>query len=330
MNTLTMEITPAQAADFLRANIEHNRPVRNLWVRKLAAMIERGEWRMTHQGIALTPDNRLLDGQHRLLAVVLANKAVPMRVTFDCDPDAFAVLDNGVKRAISDQVRITRHAAAVYALLHLIRIRSAQSVAMPAIVDNRSETALSRPGNDSADSLDTSRMSCGRNRAGRSSTPTPRPSAGPPANITRLGYRVFLPMFATLVRDPVLHTRTRPPCARCSRATCSSTSRTARRVGPHPLRPRRLRPADDRRKTGLCARSLCRGAGGHSSLPPHPDGSRTRLAPWRPLQWSSRGPSRGVDAVVISVRRGKPPVVAPSCSGRCGRSPLHLPSSKLA
>jgi hypothetical protein len=131
MNTLTMEITPAQAADFLRANIEHNRPVRNLWVRKLAAMIERGEWRMTHQGIALTPDNRLLDGQHRLLAVVLANKAVPMRVTFDCDPDAFAVLDNGVKRAISDQVRITRHAAAVYALLHLIRIRSAQSVAMP-------------------------------------------------------------------------------------------------------------------------------------------------------------------------------------------------------
>jgi transcription antitermination factor NusG len=59
------------------------------------------------------------------------------------------------------------------------------------LVDNRTETALSRPGNDSADTPATSRMPCGRNQG------------------WAVGYRVFLPMFATLVRDPVLHTRTR-------------------------------------------------------------------------------------------------------------------------
>jgi transcription antitermination factor NusG len=78
-----------------------------------------------------------------------------------------------------------------------------------AIVDNRTETALSRPGNDSADSLATSRMSCGRNQGWAVVHTHPQAERWAAANITRLGYRTFLPMFATLVRDPVLHTRTR-------------------------------------------------------------------------------------------------------------------------
>lgn len=103
MTTATMDITPAQAAEFLKLN-SSNRPLRLSWVKKLTAIIERGEWMLTHQGIAITSDNRLLDGQHRLKAIVASGKTVPMNVSFDCDPASFTVIDGGVKRTISDQL----------------------------------------------------------------------------------------------------------------------------------------------------------------------------------------------------------------------------------
>jgi transcriptional antiterminator RfaH len=77
------------------------------------------------------------------------------------------------------------------------------------IVDNRAETALSRHGNDSAGRLDTPRMSSGRNQGWAVVHTHPQAERWATSNITRLGYRTFLPLYAVLVRDPVLHTRTR-------------------------------------------------------------------------------------------------------------------------
>jgi hypothetical protein len=112
MTTMVVEITPAQAEEFLRGNAS-NRPVRRSWVKTLREIIERGEWVLTHQGIALTPTLQLLDGQHRLMAIVQAGITVKMNVTFDCDPAAYTVIDGGIKRTHSDQLRVPPMVAAV-------------------------------------------------------------------------------------------------------------------------------------------------------------------------------------------------------------------------
>jgi hydrogenase maturation factor len=116
MQTEIMDISPAQAADFLRTN-RINRSIRMSWVKKLAGMIERGEWQLTHQGIALNSDNELLDGQHRLHAIVLANRTVPMQVTFDCERSAFLAVDNGIKRTLSDHLKVSNTEAAVCSMI---------------------------------------------------------------------------------------------------------------------------------------------------------------------------------------------------------------------
>lgn len=116
MSTHVMDITPAQAAEFLKLN-SSNRPVRPSWVRQLVAIIERDEWKLTHQGIAITADNSLLDGQHRLKAIVTAGKTVKMNVSFDCDPASFRVLDSGVRRTISDHLAVP---AAVVSLARML------------------------------------------------------------------------------------------------------------------------------------------------------------------------------------------------------------------
>lgn len=112
MTTMVMDITPEQAREFLRGNAS-NRPLRRSWVKTLRESIERGEWKLTHQGIALTTDLQLLDGQHRLHAIVEAGVTVKMNVTFDCDPGAYAVIDGGIKRTASDQLRVQPMVAAV-------------------------------------------------------------------------------------------------------------------------------------------------------------------------------------------------------------------------
>lgn len=100
MTTMLLTVTPAQAAEFLKGN-RNNRPLRKSYVQKLADEIRRGLWRVSHQGIALGVDGRLLDGQHRCAAIALAGVPVEMNVSFDVPDSAFVVLDSGLKRAAS-------------------------------------------------------------------------------------------------------------------------------------------------------------------------------------------------------------------------------------
>jgi hypothetical protein len=123
MNTMVMEITPRQAEEFLRLN-SSNRPIRPSWVKRLTAIIERGEWMLTHQGIAITKENQLLDGQHRLKAIVASGKTVMMNVSFDCDPLSFSVLDGGVKRSLGDQLALPPGLVAVARLVWKLPTRT--------------------------------------------------------------------------------------------------------------------------------------------------------------------------------------------------------------
>lgn len=94
-------ITPEIAASLLERNTG-NRAVRRAVVSQLARDMKRGHWQLSHQGIAIAPDGRLLDGQHRLNAIVEAGIPVRMVVARNVSPEAFAVMDRGKMRTLRD------------------------------------------------------------------------------------------------------------------------------------------------------------------------------------------------------------------------------------
>jgi hypothetical protein len=94
-------ITPAEASELLKRNVS-NRKMRKSWVEYLASQIRRGVWVTNSDAIALSADGILLNGQHRLSAIVAAD--MPAKVLFveGMDPDAFKIIDRGVGRTQAD------------------------------------------------------------------------------------------------------------------------------------------------------------------------------------------------------------------------------------
>src|SRR5258706_8448145 len=58
-----------------------NRPISERAVRQMAAAMLKGQWVASHQGIAFDVKGNLMDGQHRLWAVVRSQCTIPMLVT---------------------------------------------------------------------------------------------------------------------------------------------------------------------------------------------------------------------------------------------------------
>jgi hypothetical protein len=99
------EITPARAESFLKKN-KNNRPVKVSNILKLKNDLQQGNFKLTHQGIALDWEGNLLDGQHRLMAIVESGVTASMYVTYNCDPDIFKVIDSGSTRNTNDVLKL--------------------------------------------------------------------------------------------------------------------------------------------------------------------------------------------------------------------------------
>jgi hypothetical protein len=94
-------VTPDLAKQMLGGN-NGNRRLRKNSVESMAKAMRRGEWKVSHQAVAMARSGRLIDGQHRLSAVVVAETAVPMVVAYGADEKTFDSLDIGVKRTPED------------------------------------------------------------------------------------------------------------------------------------------------------------------------------------------------------------------------------------
>lgn len=106
-----MAVTPALAEEWLGRN-SHNRGLQNGWVEALAGVISRGEWRLNGDAIRFDVEGTLLDGQHRLWAVVESGIAVNSMVGFDLQTEAQETMDQGVRRKLSDVLKLKREANA--------------------------------------------------------------------------------------------------------------------------------------------------------------------------------------------------------------------------
>lgn len=105
MRSKVQKITPKRAAEMLEANTS-NRPLSKATVRSFAEAMRRGDWLVTHQGIAFDKAGVLVDGQHRLAAIVEADLPVEVTVFTDVESNTFDVLDTGKRRNAADVLAI--------------------------------------------------------------------------------------------------------------------------------------------------------------------------------------------------------------------------------
>lgn len=98
-------MTPEWALELLSRNT-HNRTCRAGLVDQIAFDISSGRWQLTPQTVSVATDGTLLDGQHRLSAIVKARQSVPLMLATECPPEIFSAIDTGVSRSAGDLLRI--------------------------------------------------------------------------------------------------------------------------------------------------------------------------------------------------------------------------------
>jgi hypothetical protein len=104
--TATYElITPGSAQTYLDTAAP-NRNLRFVRIEQYEAMMRRGDWLQSGQGIIFDEKGRLLDGQHRLHAIIRADIPVLMLVVRNVRDVAQLVMDQGAKRALHDQIKL--------------------------------------------------------------------------------------------------------------------------------------------------------------------------------------------------------------------------------
>ena len=101
-----MSVTPDRALHWLDNANTRNRRLSEAYAEKLARDMRQDRWLLTHEGIAFDPHGVLLDGQHRLWAVVLADRTVEMYVWFDVTSEALMAINNGKSRSTVDILRL--------------------------------------------------------------------------------------------------------------------------------------------------------------------------------------------------------------------------------
>ena len=66
----------------------------------------KGRWKITGHGISLDPDGNVLDGQHRLMAIIAYGFPVETIVVIGIEPGAQQYMDTGRSRKISDILKM--------------------------------------------------------------------------------------------------------------------------------------------------------------------------------------------------------------------------------
>lgn len=97
-------ITPEVARSMLEKN-NSNRPLAKPWVSELASRMKKGEWLFNGDTIRMNGSN-LIDGQHRLHAVIESGVAIRTIIVDNLDFCVFKTIDDGRRRSASDTLSV--------------------------------------------------------------------------------------------------------------------------------------------------------------------------------------------------------------------------------
>ncbi len=101
-------ITPQKARILLDKSYEGQRNIRKRVVKSYVEQMEDGLWEMSAETIKLSPYGRLLDGQHRLTAVVESGKAQTFLVVKGVKEKSILTIDDGAKRSLADALKLSK------------------------------------------------------------------------------------------------------------------------------------------------------------------------------------------------------------------------------
>ena len=112
VSVMVRRFTPNQAQELLDKSEEmanqgtalRNRPVSKPRVHRYSEMMRDGQWKMTGEPIQIHTDGYLLNGQHRLHAMVDAGVELDVVVVENVDDDSFRVMDTGMARRPADAI----------------------------------------------------------------------------------------------------------------------------------------------------------------------------------------------------------------------------------
>lgn len=98
-------ITPELAQQFLCKTVR-NRKITQGVVDFYVNQMRSGQWRLTGDSIKFSVDDVLMDGQHRLKAIIAYGKPIDIFVTEGLEPETFDVLDTGKSRTAGDLLSV--------------------------------------------------------------------------------------------------------------------------------------------------------------------------------------------------------------------------------
>jgi hypothetical protein len=98
-------VSPAVAGQWLARN-STNRHIRPTVVNRYARDMAEGYWEYNGETVKIAESGRVLDGQHRLAAVVESGVTIPMLVVTGLPEAAQETVDRGLPRNIADALRI--------------------------------------------------------------------------------------------------------------------------------------------------------------------------------------------------------------------------------
>lgn len=125
MRSTTVKVTPTMAAEWLARCNTKNRRVNKIHVQKLANEMKSGRWTVNGETIAFDEDMVLIDGQHRLNAIVQSGVTIETIVVYGVeDPRAFATTGAlMLKRSagqIADMMGLTKNTNLVVAAAKIL------------------------------------------------------------------------------------------------------------------------------------------------------------------------------------------------------------------
>lgn len=100
-------ITPKLAQQLVDSNHENNRKLKPQVVQAYKRQMQKGLWKSNNgEGIKISECNKLLDGQHRLAAIIEYGKPVEMLIFSGIPESSITSIDDGIKRSLADAMMI--------------------------------------------------------------------------------------------------------------------------------------------------------------------------------------------------------------------------------
>jgi hypothetical protein len=107
MMTISLWVDKDLATYILEERNPYNRRIKENNVKKMIRDYDQNKWNVSHhQGIAFDANGNLIDGQHRLHAIVEADALIPLLASFNIRPENITSIDRIARRTIADMMRM--------------------------------------------------------------------------------------------------------------------------------------------------------------------------------------------------------------------------------